>query len=155
MRRRLVRHYLRALLANSESSLRLGEAHAAAVNKTNKANDSKPLSSSASEEVPTKVPEPFNPRLYSATQVKEKYGLLRVYMEWYTDEIDDAIEAAETKTETTCEYCGSEGTLHQDYWWRILCEPCEEGYQARRAARWGRLAPRRDSGVGLEATGEA
>jgi len=43
---------------------------------------------------------------YRATQVKQKFGTLRLYMGRYTDEMVDAIRVAEMESMDTCETCG-------------------------------------------------
>lgn len=44
-----------------------------------------------------------------ATQVKEKYGGLRFYVQGGTDAIEDAIDKAEDESLKTCEWCGEPG----------------------------------------------
>ena len=67
-------------------------------------------------------------------QVKEKYGTLRVYVEGGCDEVFDLIDAAETRSRTTCETCGRPGsTICLDDWDRTLC-PAHE-LLARLSAR--------------------
>jgi hypothetical protein len=55
-------------------------------------------------------------------QVKEKYGTLRIYTNSGTDCIDEAIDRAEIKSETTCEDCGDFGVLDTTGWWSVRCE---------------------------------
>ena len=55
----------------------------------------------------------LDPRLFSAFQVKEKFGTLRFYMNRATKEINEVIAVAEARTETTCESCGGEGSLKE------------------------------------------
>ena len=50
-----------------------------------------------------KLPEKQRP-FYGASQVKEKYGGLRFYVDSYTDEIGSLIREAEEKSEKTCRY---------------------------------------------------
>ena len=59
-------------------------------------------------------------------QIKEKFGTLRFYVQGASDELYEAIEAAERESEVTCEKCGTEGKLRTDGWWRILCDECEK-----------------------------
>lgn len=59
-----------------------------------------------------------------ATQVKEKFGGLRFYMENATDEMYALIDAAEEKSESTCEECGSPGSIDSSRNW-LQCR-CEE-----------------------------
>lgn len=57
-------------------------------------------------------------------EVKEKFGTLRVYTSYATDEIFDLINKYEKKSETTCEVCGKDGTLYSDH--GRLKTRCEE-----------------------------
>lgn len=50
-------------------------------------------------------------------QVKEKYGTLRFYTNWQTDEVDKAIKRAEEHSAVTCEECGKPGILRQRGAW--------------------------------------
>jgi ribosomal protein L37AE/L43A len=62
---------------------------------------------------------------FKVIQVKEKFGGLRVYTNYYTDEIDKIIDRMEEQCAHTCEQCGSsEGKLRQDGWWQTLCDDC-------------------------------
>jgi len=60
------------------------------------------------------------------TQVKEKFGTLRVYMNYEPDEIFDLIQEYQKKSEATCEVCGKLGELRElKYrWLKTLCEKC-------------------------------
>jgi len=59
------------------------------------------------------------------TQVKEKYGELRIYTTGYTEKIDDIIQEAADKSVTVCDQCGKEGKLVQVRgWWMTRCEEC-------------------------------
>lgn len=58
------------------------------------------------------------PRL---SQVKEKYGTLRMYWSTYPDGLDEIEEEAERKSETTCETCGKEGKLRGEGWYYLSC----------------------------------
>lgn len=65
------------------------------------------------------------------TQIKEKFGELRIYTSWYNKEIemdlDNIIEEAEIKASTTCEICGKEGKLRPKGWIQVLCDEHEKG----------------------------
>lgn len=65
-------------------------------------------------------------RIY-AVQVKEKFGTLRFYMSFSTQEMDKDISEAEDESERTCETCGKPGALRDDLSW--LKTLCEEDYQ--------------------------
>lgn len=60
-----------------------------------------------------------------ATQVKEKFGGLRVYTEAAPDEVYEAIRQAEEQAWRTCEDCGQAGTTREVIGWlRTLCPDC-------------------------------
>jgi hypothetical protein len=64
------------------------------------------------------------------TEVKEKFGELRIYTSIYIEEIEDIIEEATNKSTKICELCGKPGKLHNvNGWWSTLCEECLEGKQ--------------------------
>ncbi|CAG9994356.1 unnamed protein product [Clonostachys byssicola] len=68
----------------------------------------------------------MQPEVYTAVQVKEKFGALVVYMDRYSDEIDEAIDKAREESLRTCETCGAEGKLLKDSClWRTTCDGCE------------------------------
>jgi hypothetical protein len=59
------------------------------------------------------------------TQVKEKYGTLRVYLDWYTNEIYDLLDEYERLSSLTCERCGKPGYIdHNKMWLSATCGEC-------------------------------
>lgn len=57
------------------------------------------------------------------TQVKEKFGGLRFYINEGSDEIFNRITEAENKSYEICEVTGESGTLRTDIgWYRTLCD---------------------------------
>jgi hypothetical protein len=60
-----------------------------------------------------------------AVQVKEKFGSLRFYMSFNTDEMSDLIREAEKESDITCEDCGKPGRLWGKSWLRTNCQECE------------------------------
>ena len=62
------------------------------------------------------------------TQIKEKFGELRIYTSSYKEEIekelDSIIKEAEEKASRTCESCGAEGKLRTKGWIQVLCDKC-------------------------------
>jgi hypothetical protein len=59
-----------------------------------------------------------------AVQVKEKYGTLRIYMSYETDEISSLIEKTETISHWICESCGAEGRRRGITWFTTRCDKC-------------------------------
>ena len=59
-----------------------------------------------------------------ASQVKEKYGMLRFYMSYETEEITKLIEEAENLSYITCEVCGEPGTHRVKSWHEVRCDKC-------------------------------
>lgn len=57
-----------------------------------------------------------------ASQVKEKYGTLRFYISYYTEELDEIIDAAEKKSACVCETCGKQGTIRGHSWLYCACD---------------------------------
>lgn len=60
------------------------------------------------------------------TQVKEKYGSLRFYVDGEDDKISALIEDAEEESKTICEVCGSPGKLITSGWCSTRCVACRE-----------------------------
>ncbi len=58
------------------------------------------------------------------TQVKEKWGGLRVYFYGATDAEYDLIDAAERASLTICEVCGQPGKPNPTGWISTLCDSC-------------------------------
>ena len=64
---------------------------------------------------------------FEFTQVKEKWGGLRVYCNRSFDEIEELIEAARSEADKTCEVCGKRGKLREDRpWIQTLCDRCSK-----------------------------
>lgn len=51
------------------------------------------------------------------TQIKEKFGALRVYTTGVSDKVDALIREAEQKSTETCERCGAPGKIRDDTGW--------------------------------------
>jgi hypothetical protein len=60
------------------------------------------------------------------TQVKEKFGTLRLYNAGFDDYTDGVVEMAESMSAVTCEQCGDPGTQNKDGWISTLCEGCRK-----------------------------
>lgn len=56
------------------------------------------------------------------TQIKEKYGTLRLYINCHDDWVDGAIAMAETMSGTTCKTCGKPGKLRGTAWYYTGCD---------------------------------
>jgi hypothetical protein len=62
------------------------------------------------------------------SQIKEKFGLLRVYVDSLDIEtrvpawVDEAVADVEHKSATTCEMCGQPGLRRSGGWTRVLCD---------------------------------
>ena len=65
------------------------------------------------------------------TQIKEKYGGLRIYTAYTSDEIKEIIKQAEQECRETCEHCGSKENVEQrgTHWYKNLCDKCEVSYE--------------------------
>ena len=61
-----------------------------------------------------------------ATQVKEKFGTLRFYVDGGDEEVFRLIDAAERESATICEACGAPGKFVTKGWCSTLCESCEQ-----------------------------
>jgi hypothetical protein len=57
-----------------------------------------------------------------ASQVKEKYGTLRFYVDGGDAVTDGMIRMAEALSEVTCEICGTPGEISDNGWVRVRCE---------------------------------
>jgi hypothetical protein len=65
---------------------------------------------------------PPNSYQTTASQVKEKFGTLRFYVDAADSEIYAMINVAESMSARTCEVCGSPGTQNDYGWISTLCE---------------------------------
>lgn len=59
-----------------------------------------------------------------ASQVKEKFGILRFYMDGSTDEMEALITLAENESVKTCDVCGAPGILVGKSWYSTRCRVC-------------------------------
>jgi hypothetical protein len=60
----------------------------------------------------------------AASQIKEKFGALRFYMDSETDEMTEEIKKTQEISRETCEECGEEGKLRKQAWVKTLCDRC-------------------------------
>ncbi|TPG50759.1 hypothetical protein EAH75_04835 [Rhodanobacter glycinis] len=61
-----------------------------------------------------------------ATQVKEKFGTLRFYVDGGDEEVFRLIDAAEQESATICELCGAPGALVMKGWCSTRCSSCRQ-----------------------------
>ena len=88
----------------------------------------------------------LDPQEYSFAQIKEKFGLLRIYMSKQDGDMSAAVLRAEEASAKLCEDCGEIGWMHQEGWMRTSCTGCQK--------KWRRKTNRPDptnSGEGVEA----
>jgi hypothetical protein len=58
------------------------------------------------------------------SQVKEKFGILRVYTSYHEDDARDVISDAEIESGKICEVCGKPGRIVGKGWWSTRCMEC-------------------------------
>ena len=67
---------------------------------------------------------------FSVSQIKEKFGTLRIYVGALDADIADQvykiIDDAEVESERTCELCGSPGKARGGGWIKTLCDNCNK-----------------------------
>lgn len=62
---------------------------------------------------------------FRVTQVKEKFGGLRIYWFDANDEIEKIIDRAEKKSMNICEVCSKKGERRNlNGWYKVLCGEC-------------------------------
>lgn len=60
------------------------------------------------------------------TQIKEKYGTLRFYLNTETNEMSELVGKAAAESSITCEECGQPGKIIGNKWLMVRCENCKE-----------------------------
>jgi hypothetical protein len=65
------------------------------------------------------------------TQIKEKFGSLRVYATGGDEYCHGIIAMATSMSYITCEECGNPGRSREGGWIRTLCDNCEEARKTR------------------------
>lgn len=80
---------------------------------------------------------------YSVSQIKEKFGGLRVYLDHdpnssYADgqKVNALVDAAESLAAKACEDCGLPGELREGSWLVTMCDGCWAKRLVALAARW-------------------
>jgi hypothetical protein len=62
---------------------------------------------------------------FKVVQVKEKFGTLRVYTDFSSEDINHLISLAEDASSLVCESCGAPGKLTRNHgWFKTLCDKC-------------------------------
>lgn len=59
------------------------------------------------------------------SQIKEKFGTLRVYTDYFDEKAERIIVEAERKSAMTCEVCGKSGSPRGGGWIKTLCDEHE------------------------------
>ena len=75
--------------------------------------------------------------LTRASEVKEKFAMLRYYTDGITESGMLAIQEAEEESRVTCERCGDVGSLRDDGWMYTLCNRCWKNQKKRMKRRKG------------------
>lgn len=61
-------------------------------------------------------------KMPTLSQIKEKFGTMRFYVDGGTPEMHNYITFAEAMTSRTCEVCGAPGKSRSGEWIRVLCD---------------------------------
>ena len=78
-----------------------------------------------------------NPPQATCTQMKEKFGGLRFYIDGGDKQIEGMIEMTEYMCQNTCQDCGSTESIGLTQGWiTTLCQTCVTGYGDRAMANW-------------------
>jgi hypothetical protein len=86
-------------------------------------------------ELSRKIKELDKNKKVKVLQVKEKFGGLRYYMDFYSDEMNKLISAAEKECYDTCEHCGTKEDVTTESinnWVKTLCKKCNEERHERK-----------------------
>lgn len=61
------------------------------------------------------------------TQIKEKWGYLNLYLNYYADDLHDKILEISNKSRSICEMCGKPAKSFSKHGWvYTLCDECKE-----------------------------
>lgn len=70
-------------------------------------------------------------------QVKEKFGELRFYTNFYTDELKNLIRQAEEESYSTCELCGTKTNVGKTLGWiTTCCKNCAKEIAKHHSIKW-------------------
>lgn len=82
------------------------------------------------EDICTKINAIDTKNEVTFSQIKEKFGELRIYFNFSGEDedvyrkVEDIIAAGEEISGITCERCGQPGTIRPGGWIRVLCDGC-------------------------------
>ena len=80
--------------------------------------------------------EGLDPTQVYFTTIKQKFGVLRVYMRYGSrstgDELGKAVAKASEESGRTCEECGEVGELRMERWWTVRCDGCYARWREER-----------------------
>jgi hypothetical protein len=62
-------------------------------------------------------------------QVKEKFGVLTVYVDNGSEEVWDLLHEYSNKSSKICETCGNPGKIKGGGWLRAVCPECEKKFE--------------------------
>ena len=64
---------------------------------------------------------------FTVTDVKEKFGTLRIYADFLSEKADKLLQDLENRSHTMCECCGQPAEQRtKGGWVKTICIPCEE-----------------------------
>jgi hypothetical protein len=67
----------------------------------------------------------------TCSQIKEKFGTLRIYINCKSDAFQGIKQEYEAKSALICKQCGNLGKVYDNNCMRVLCKNCEVTYQER------------------------
>lgn len=73
----------------------------------------------------TQNQQPVEHEPFKFTQIKEKFGVLRIYYNGGNEYIRGLIGMAECWSYKTCETCGEKGQADKKGWIKVLCDKCK------------------------------
>lgn len=68
---------------------------------------------------------------FRVVQIKEKFGQLRFYTNFYTKEIDEVIDKYTELSGTTCITCGEKATRISTGWISPFCDACADNIKGK------------------------
>lgn len=85
-------------------------------------------------------------------QIKEKFGGLRFYVNFYTEELKDMIRKAESMSYCTCERCGEyiDKPITENHWIYAECEDCHRQWKEDRQKKMDEIFEKKAVKFNLE-----